>query len=217
MVMKLATVKIENVTKSLVNVIRGGIKTIDSFLYDDNLITIRALSSYEIDQAKYGAMELVDQQLASFIIKVRLGELKNLPTLDIDKIPKELYKNYLKYDLEFDYWVVYYSMKDFIEDDTWSIEDVRLMHSVHELAEKIISITSLPHEVIKQFVYTDEGKRLATAVYVFHQPLNSDLWKMTPTQEIFLALSHPSQQEGIERNNLSQLQKEALNNVHNER
>ena len=171
--------------------LREGKCLTDVFDYDGEEITFRAVTSAEFDEAKYMSLEGVDDKLAGYILKVRLGMLDD-KKIDPDKLKEKdvLMRNYIKYMLEFDYWVVYHAMKDFQPRD-FSFSDVKKMRYVHDLAQKAIHMSSENLRIVKSFVYTEEGKRLASLVFKYHQPLVNSALDVTPLQYSFLKESNP--------------------------
>lgn len=174
---------------TFLDLVRLGIKAESSFSYEGKNVTYRALSSYEVDKCRYNSMELCDDKLARFILRLRLGQLNG--KLNLDNVPAELYKNYVRYLLEFDYWILFYATKDFQPSD-YSIDDVRKMQDVHTLAQKIIDFSCPKSDMVMEFVRTEDGQELAKIVYEFRQPLVSDAWKLTPLQHDFLYMAGPN-------------------------
>jgi hypothetical protein len=187
---------------SFLNLIRKGIASTTHFDYCGIDITLRAVSSSELDDAKYKSQELCDDKLARMILRMRMGQING--KIDIDSIPAELYKNYIKYILEFDYWVVYYAMKDFQPTD-FSFDDVRKMRYVHEIADIIINISSSPNEVVIEFVKTEDGQELAKIIYELKQPL-AMIKDLTSLQHSFLLFSSPNAPKHV-GNSLQDLEK----------
>jgi len=175
---------------SFLNMIRKGINVKSFFTYDGHNIPIRAISTVETDDAKYKSMGLVDQKLAKFILQMRLGTFKE--AIDLSTVPPEMFTNYVRYVLEFDYWIVFHAMKDF-RDSSFTIEDVRKMRHIHEIAMKAINMSSADTDFVIQFVRSEDGQELAKIIYELKQPLESAIWKLTPLQHEFLKWSNPNQ------------------------
>ena len=155
----------------------------------DISIPLRALSDYEIDEARYAAMDNADDKIAGILLKVRLG-LLNGSKIKFEAIPKQMYAAYAKFIIDVDMWIVYYAMCDFMPPD-FTINDVKKLRHVHKMAFEILNYSVKPQEEVIKFVSTKEGKRLATLIYKFHVPLTDKMWKLTPLQEQFMTLSHP--------------------------
>ncbi len=120
------------------------------------------------------------------MVKIRVGKLKLLE--DIKDIPPEAYQSMRKFYNELDYWIVYYGMRDFIEEE-FTIDDVKKMHHVHDIAQKIVSMSSAPEDIVEKIVRSNDGKLLATCHYQLHVPLTDAAWKITPLQFDFLFTS----------------------------
>lgn len=176
-------------SENFLTFIRKGISAITTYNYEGRIVQLRALSSSEIDDARYKSMELCNDRLARMILRLRLGQMKK--TMNIDEIPADMYKNYLKYSLEFDYWVVFYSMKDFMPSD-FTIEDVRKMRYIHEMSISVINISAGDDESVIEIIKTEDGQELAKIIYEFHQPLVAKIDDMTPLQHKFLYWSGPN-------------------------
>lgn len=180
------------------------------FNYDGKPLPIRPLSSYELDQAFLKAVEGVSPLIFESVIKLKIGII----TDDKDiKINKNSYIDFLKYYNQIDYWIVYYAMKDF-QDEDFSMPDyasefkdefedwkprtqkgfyiVRKMKYVHQISKDIMSMTAQPAEKMVEILTNSRGKVLATMVHKFHQPLVSEAWKLTPLQTSFIFYSRPN-------------------------
>jgi hypothetical protein len=173
----------------LLRYIRLGIQYREFFSYDSYQITLRPITSQELDDTTTKALEIADARLCDTLMKIRIGIFK--ATEDLKNIPPELMLNFKMYRDETDYWTVYYSMKDFMPTD-FSVEDVRKMHHVHQIATKVLSMSVAHKEEIVKVLKTKDGRTLADIVYSFHVPITDAVWKLTDLQEEFLALSSPS-------------------------
>jgi hypothetical protein len=173
----------------LLDYIRLGIQARDFFLYDDYKITLRPLTSMEFDLCEEAAFEEADDVVAKLVMRIRLGDLH--VTKQILDMGPEIHHKLSQYRNTINYWVVFHAMKDFMPDD-FSIEDVIKMHSVHEIAQQVFRISSTDTDTIIDEVATPEGEKLATVIYKLHQPLTSELWKLTPLQHKFLVYAHPN-------------------------
>jgi hypothetical protein len=121
-------------------------------------------------------------------MRLRLGDLK--VTDELRELNASVYSQMTKYYNTIDYWVVYHSMKDFMPDD-FTVEDVMIMHDVHDIAKRVFKISSADDDTIIDEVATPAGDKLVTIIYKLHQPLTSELWKLTPLQHKFLTYGHP--------------------------
>ena len=119
-------------------------------------------------------------------MKIRLGSL-NL-TDEFEDLNPEMYLTMQNFYREMDYWTVYHSMKDFMPDD-FSIDDVREMRYIHNMAKKIFDISSASDSFIMDIVSSKEGHELAEVVYKYKIPLTDAAWKLTPLQHSFYKFS----------------------------
>lgn len=189
---------------TILHKVRKGINIKSFFSYGDDQIPIRAISSVELDESRLNSISILDDKLSRFILRMRLGQFDG-KKIDVDSVPPDMWKNYLKYIWEFDYWVVYYGMMDFQPID-FTIDDVRGMRLVHEMASKIIKMSSASDIVLTEFIETKEGEQLAKIIYEFKQPLNSENWKLTPLQHRFLVLTDPKAPKKV-ANSMEELEK----------
>jgi len=165
--------------------IRKGIRYFTYFDYNGTPIKIRPLSSTEIDDAKMKSMGLVNPQLAGLMIKIRLN-LHKKEKFDLSAVPDLLYKHYIQYLNEFDYWLVYYSLKDFMPED-FSIDDIRKMQYTHEIARDILSLTGVEDKQrFIGFIRSKDGDELAEILFKWHVPLASIVEDLTPLQIEFM-------------------------------
>lgn len=173
----------------LLSYIRDGIHTSDFFNYDGHELEVRPLRSSEIDDAKIKGYKYVNPQLAKLLLNIYIGNID--PKKIRDSYPVDMYKNFDKYYREIDYWIVYHGMKDFMPKD-FSIDDVRQMRYVHDIAKYIVGMSTSDTKTLRQFIFTEEGERIATIIHVYNQPLVSSINDMTPLQQKFLFQSDPS-------------------------
>ena len=175
----------------LLEYIRKGISYTDFFIYDNYTIKIRPINSLECDKAEHNSLLIkeVDSKLAKFIMQIKLGKISL--TTELNDLPSSLYTALRRYYMEIDYWIVYYSMKDFQPED-FKIDDVRKMRYVHEIARKVLDMSSNNSEVIMKIVSTEKGQELARIIYEYHVPLTDSAWKLTKLQEEFLYWSNSS-------------------------
>ena len=190
--------------------IKLGTSTKEWFNYDGQPLPIRPLSSYEIDEIMLKVLqEGITQQIYESVYRVKMNLIDPMEEVKLDL---KDYKEFFYYYNIIDYWIVYYSMKDFQPEefsqpdydeefkndyDDWKENNpkgyyiVRKMKYVHRIENDIMSMTSQPLIKIGQVLKNDRGKILASMVYTFHHPLSSEAWKITPLQEDFLLYSRP--------------------------
>ena len=179
----------------LLKYIRLGIQSRDFFSYDDQMITLRPLTSEELDEAAECALGQATPELVEFLIQVKLGKI-DLLSKESKPIVDHLYKEIHAYYNLLDYYIVYHAMKDFMPND-FSDEDVKQMHDIHKIADKVMAISHAKRELIDEVIATPEGKRLADIIYIFHVPITDAAWKLTPLQTDFLSLSHPDAPKNV--------------------
>lgn len=191
--------------------IKLGTNTKEWFNYDGQPLPIRPLSSYELDEVMLKVLqEGITQQIFDSLYKIKM----NLILEDEVNIPinPQNYKNFFLYYNRIDYWTVYHGMKDFQPEDfskpdfdkefendfdDWKIDFpkgyyvVRKMKYVHEIAKNIRNMSNQPLVKLSGVLKNNRGVNLASMVFVFHHPLASEAWKLTPLQESFLYYGRP--------------------------
>jgi hypothetical protein len=166
----------------LLRYIRLGIQHREIFSYDDFSVTLRPLTSSELDDATLKALYIVDSRLVVTLVNIRLGIYRADERLK--DIPPELMINLKKYKDEIDYYITFYAMKDFMPPE-FTLEDVRKMHHVHEIATKVLSMSIVPKDTLIKEIRTKDGQKLATIIHEFHIPLANEAWKLTELQYEF--------------------------------
>lgn len=201
-------------TPDYLKYIKLGTNCKEWFNYDGQGLPIRPLSTYEHDEALLKAIrEGISQTTFNAVIKAKLNIVK--PEEKINATISD-YAEFVKYFNEIDYWIVYYSMKDFQPEEfskpdfskefkkdfkDWSIDlpkgyyIVKKMKYVHQIADDIRLMTDAPVTEFIQVLKNNAGKNLASIVYTTHVPLTSEAWKLTPLQEKFLTYSAPGMPE----------------------
>lgn len=188
--------------------IKLGTKAKEFFNYDGNPLPIRPLSTYELDQAFVMAVEGISPLIFDAVISSKLDVYESQEII----ITKDNYKAFLEYYSEIDYWVVYFAMKDFQDEEfsmpdysgefkddfvDWDVEKpkgyymVRNMKYIHKIARDIKNMTEQPVESLMEILKNKEGQLLATMVHAFHVPLASEAWQLTPLQTDFIYYTRP--------------------------
>jgi hypothetical protein len=192
----------------IIKYIKLGTDAKEWFNYDGQALPIRPLSSYEIDEIMLKIIEDgIPPIVFKSVYKVKMNLLDENETIDINP---QNYTYFFRYYNEIDYWTVYYGMKDFQDEDfskpdydeeyidkysDWDRANpkgyyiVREMKHVHDIAKDIRIMTSQPLLKLSSVLSNSDGKVLATMVHIFHQPLASKAWKLTPLQESFIYYS----------------------------
>jgi len=167
-----------------------GINEVIYFNYNGEKIPLRPISSYELDQCFFKALKGADKQTAEIFLKLKMDIIKGSQKIAYDNNLLAELGNYFNH---LDYWVVYYGMKDF-QDESFSIEDIKKMQHVHEIARRIYDASYRPKEIIEEIIRDKEGKHIATIVFNLNVPL-AELSKLTKLQRDFLILSKLDKQQ----------------------
>ena len=118
-------------------------------------------------------------------MRIRLRDIGLVKQLT--KIPPDMFIAIQDYYKEIDYWICYYSMKDFQPED-FSIDDVRKMKYIHDLSQKILNMSSSNDKAIMEIINSIDGKLLGNIIFNFNVPITDEAWKVTPLQYRFLEL-----------------------------
>lgn len=195
---------------TLLKYITLGTNAKEYFNYDGDPLPIRPLSSYEMDQIFLTVIkEGITQSTFKALMELKMNLLD--PNTQID-LNQQNYVEFAYYYHKLDYWIVYYAMKDFQDEefcmpdydeefkdkyDDWDINNpkgyyiVKQMKFVHKIAEDIKNMTSQPPEKLIEILRNNKGDTLATRVFKLNVPLASEAWKLTPLQEKFLYFTRP--------------------------
>jgi len=163
-----------------------GIKAENIFTYDGINIKLRPLSSYEIDLAERKGYAFVTPSLAKLIMRIRLRDVALVK--ELKAIPPDMFVSIQDYYKEIDYHICYYSMKDFQPDD-FSIDDIRKMKFVHDIAQKVLGMSSATDKSIIEVINSLDGSLLGNVIFNYNVPITDEAWKVTPLQYRFLELS----------------------------
>jgi hypothetical protein len=160
-------------------------------------LPLRPLSSFELDQCLFNSLANAPEKIAELVIKLRLKFIK--PDQNIN-VSDEGYANLQKFYHLVDYWVVYYAMKDF-QDEEFSkpnfetenlipkgFSSILKMNEVHEISNFVLDASIQPKEVIKEIVSDEYGKQIGYAVYFLKQPL-AQIKDLTKLQQSYLLYS----------------------------
>ena len=174
--------------------IKLGVKEVFYYDYDGNALPLRPISSYELDDCFYKALEGATSEVADLVIKLRLKIKKGNQEVDFSN------KNYLSLQKHYDaisYWAVFHSMKDFQDEDfkVPIVKDreilpkgmfrIREMNYIHNIANIIINASHRPKTLIKQLIKDKRGRKIATLVFYLNVPL-ADFPDMTRLQRDYL-------------------------------
>lgn len=157
-------------------------------------LPLRPISSWELDQCLYQALKYAPDKISELVIKLKLKIIE--PTRDID-VSDEGYAQLQAFYDSIDYWIVYYSMKDF-QDEWFSIPDfskvdvhtkgfyqILKMDEVHEIANFILNSSYQNKEAIQEVFKDEYGREVAYMYFYLKTPL-TDIKKMTKLQRDYL-------------------------------
>lgn len=157
-------------------------------------LPLRPLSSFELDQCFYNALEKANEKVASLIIKLKLKMVDRNREINVSE---EGYSNLLRFFDYVDYWIVFYAMKDFQEPE-FSIIDFKTkfpigfdivlnMNKVHEIANFVLDSSRESEDIIKEILIDDYGNEIAQMVFYLNVPLATikDITKLQRDYLIF--------------------------------
>ena len=177
--------------------IKLGVKEVFYFDYDGNALPLRPISSYELDDCFYKALQGATRKVADLVIKLRLKIKEGNQEVDFSN------QDYLSLQQHYDaisYWAVFHSMKDFQDEDfkipIWvdnevlpkGIFHVRQMSYIHDIANLIINSSYRPKEMIKQIIKDGYGRELARLILYYNVPL-ATIPDITSLQKKFVIYS----------------------------
>lgn len=157
-------------------------------------LPLRPISSWELDECFYKALEHAQGKVSELIINLKLGLIKDLKR-NIN-VSNEGYAELLRYNNTVDFWIVYYAMKDFQEewfskpdfleiDEPKGMKSIRLMSDVHEIAEFVMNASIGGEEVIKELFLDSYGREIAYCMYYLKIPL-AELKNLTKLQREYV-------------------------------
>jgi len=160
-------------------------------------LPLRPISSFEFDQCLYKALEYAPSRISEFVIKFKLGLIKKDQNIDISD---EGYVRLQEYSDRLDYWIVFYAMKDFQNENfskpDYSTEEthpkgyyeILKMKEVHEISEFIMRTSHRTKEVIEEIFIDEAGREVAYLYFYLKVPL-AEMSKMTKLQRDYLIYS----------------------------
>jgi len=179
--------------------IKLGTKEVLYYPYNEGKepLPLRPISSYEVDEAFYNSLEYTPEKIAHLVVNLRVNLVRGEERI---KLSNEGYSQLIKFYDDIDYWVVYFGMKDFQDDeftkpDPDTIEGhpigfyiVKKMRDVHEIADFILKGSISSEIIVKEIFEDDSGKELAYVVFYLNQEL-APLDKLTKLQRRYLIYS----------------------------
>ena len=177
--------------------IKLGVNEVFYYDYDGNALPLRPISSYELDDCFYKALEYATPKVADLVLKLRLKLIKKSEEVDFSN------QDYLSLQRHYDaisYWIVFHAMKDF-QDEDFSIPiyeneevlpkgmfKIRKMNHIHNMANIVVNSSYKPKEFIKQIIKDELGKEVAYLVLYFNVPI-ANIPDITRLQRDFLIYS----------------------------
>ncbi len=177
--------------------IKLGVNEVFYYDYDGNVLPLRPISSYELDDCFYKALENATSKVADLVIKLRLKLKKGNQEVDFSN------EDYLSLQKHYDaisYWAVFHSMKDF-QDEDFSIPifegeeilpkgifKIRKMSHIHNIANIIVNSSYRPKEILKEVIKDGLGRDVAYLTLYFNVPL-ANIPDITRLQRDFLIFS----------------------------
>ncbi len=157
-------------------------------------LPLRPISSWELDQCIYKALRFAPEKISELVIKLKLKLIE--PTRNID-VSDDGYAQLQAYYDSIDYWIIYFSMKDFQEE--WfqqpdftketihpkGFYQVLKMDEVHEIADFILNSSHQTKEVIQEVFKDESGREIAYMYFYLKVPL-ADIKNMTKLQRDYL-------------------------------
>ncbi|HEC39714.1 MAG TPA: hypothetical protein ENI29_15855, partial [bacterium] len=160
--------------------IKLGVNEVFYYDYDGNALPLRPISSYELDDCFYKALEYATPKVADLVLKLRLKLIKKSEEVDFSN------QDYLSLQRHYDaisYWIVFHAMKDF-QDEDFSIPiyengevlpkgifQIRKMNYIHDIANITVNSSYKPKEFIKEIIKDELGKEVAYLVLYFNVPI----------------------------------------------
>lgn len=179
--------------------IKLGTKEVLYYPYNEGKdpLPLRPISSYEMDQSFYNSLEGIPNEVVHLVINLKINIAKGEERI---KISPEGYSKLIKFYDDIDYWIVYFGMKDF-QDEEFSKPDpdkldsypkgyyiVREMVEIHKIADFILNTSTSNITVVKEVFDTDSGHEVAFLIFYLNQSLAS-IGDLTKLQKRFLLYS----------------------------
>lgn len=196
--------------RDLIRHIRLGTDEVLYYPYGEGTdpLPVRPLSSYELDQCYYKALEGAPSGVANFVVKIKMGMIKK--DMELGDIDNQNYKRLIEFYDAIDYWIVYYGMKDFQGEDFQKPDYDKIegypqgyyiikekMEDVHHIANYIKDASHRPKDVVKELFKDEMGREVAMKVTYLKQPL-ADIDKLTKLQEDYLIYSEGNLEKILE-------------------
>jgi hypothetical protein len=128
-------------------------------------LPLRPISSWELDDCFYRALNNTPDKIADFIVKVKLDLIDRKTNINVENSG---YVKLMRFYNEIDYWIVYYAMKDF-QDSEFSVNNfdtgepyginiVKKMLDVHKISKFVLTASYQPKEIIKEIIRDEQGR-----------------------------------------------------------
>lgn len=183
-----------NETLDILRHIKLGVKEVFYYDYDGNALPLRPISSYELDDCFYKALENATPNVADLVIKLRLSIQERNQEVDFSN------QDYLSLQRHYDaisYWAVFHAMKDFQDEDFTipiyhdgellpkGMYEVRKMNYIHDIANIVINASHRPKSVLKQIIRDRTGRTVGQLIFYLNIPL-ADFPDITKLQRDYL-------------------------------
>jgi hypothetical protein len=155
-------------------------------------LPLRPISSWELDDCFYRALNNTPDKIADFIVKVKLDLIDRKTNINVENSG---YVKLMRFYNEIDYWIVYYAMKDF-QDSEFSVNNfdtgepyginiVKKMLDVHKISKFVLTASYQPKEIIKEIIRDDLGKELGILYLYLNVPF-AEIKDITSLQRDFM-------------------------------
>lgn len=157
-------------------------------------LPLRPISSWELDQCFYNSLLYAENKIANLVINLRLGMIDKDRLINVSN---DGYAKLLEFYNNVNYWIVYYGMKDFQDEDFSkpNYDDlfnhpngfylVKKMQEVHEIADFITTTSNQSEVVLKEIFKNEYGREVAYLCYYLKIPL-ADIKDLTKLQRDYL-------------------------------
>lgn len=170
-----------------------GTKEVFYYNYFGEQLPLRPITTFELDECFYNALAFAENEIAELVVKLKLRLISPKTKIKIDN---GKYAELQKYYNSLDYWIVFFAMKDFQDDDFTKPDNriprgfhlVKEMRDVHKIAKEVLNASYQPKDIIQEIVRTSDGKVIASIVFNLNVPL-AEFSKITKLQRDFLVLS----------------------------
>lgn len=193
--------------KDILRHIKLGTDEVLYFPYEGKYpLPLRPISSYEFDECFYRALKLAPNKIADLVIKLRLKRVDKDRDINVSS---EGFADLQKFYDSMAYWVVYFGMKDFQDEEFRKPNYNKIdaypngyyitlrMNYIHEISDFILNSSYQNEEVIKEIFEDEYGREVAYSIHFLKQPLG-ELSKLTKLQKKYMVYSKQHLREILE-------------------